>query len=105
MKPAEFDYLRAASVDEACRALDGAAGDGRLIAGGQTLVPLMAMRLARPSLLVDINHIAELTGIAEHGEVTSVNIITDRDTGRPRGFGFVEMDGADAAIAALDQKV
>ncbi len=38
----------------------------------------------------------------EHGEVLSLNLITDRDTGRPRGFGFVEMENADAAIAALD---
>ena len=42
---------------------------------------------------------------AQHGEVHSVAIITDRDSGQPRGFGFVEMDeaGANAAIAALDQ--
>ncbi len=41
---------------------------------------------------------------AEHGTVESVNLITDRETGRPRGFGFVEMaDGADAAIQALHQ--
>lgn len=41
---------------------------------------------------------------AEHGEVMSVALISDRETGQPRGFGFVEMDdsGADAAIAALD---
>ena len=76
MKPAEFDYLRAESIEQACRALDGAAGDGLLIAGGQTLVPLMAMRLARPSLLVDINHIAELTGIAEHGEAIAIRACT-----------------------------
>ena len=69
MKPCEFDYLRAATIDEACRALDGAGGEARIIAGGQTLVPLMAMRLARPSLLVDINHIAELSFIAEGGEL------------------------------------
>ena len=41
-----------------------------------------------------------------HGTVDSVNLITDRETGRPRGFGFVEMpeEGADAAISALDSK-
>ena len=41
---------------------------------------------------------------SQYGEVTSVNVITDRETGRPRGFAFVEMEGADAAISALDQK-
>lgn len=43
---------------------------------------------------------------AKHGTVESVSLITDRETGRPRGFGFVEMDasGADAAVAALDGK-
>jgi RNA recognition motif-containing protein len=44
------------------------------------------------------------TLFSEFGEVSSVNIITDRETGRPRGFGFVEMDGAEKAISALDQK-
>ncbi len=41
---------------------------------------------------------------SEYGEVASVALINDRETGRPRGFGFVEMEGADEAIAALDQK-
>ena len=76
MKPCEFDYLRAATIDEACRALDGAGGEARIIAGGQTLVPLMAMRLARPSLLVDINHIAELSFIAEGGEHVAIGACT-----------------------------
>ena len=40
----------------------------------------------------------------KYGEVTSVNIITDRDTGKPRGFAFVEMEGADEAIANLNEK-
>jgi RNA recognition motif-containing protein len=38
----------------------------------------------------------------QHGNVESAQIITDRDTGQPRGFAFIEMDNADAAIAALD---
>ncbi|HXY99607.1 MAG TPA: FAD binding domain-containing protein [Stellaceae bacterium] len=64
MKAAEFDYAAAGSVAEACRLLAGAGGDGKIIAGGQTLVPLMAMRLVRPALLVDINGIAALRGVA-----------------------------------------
>ncbi len=39
---------------------------------------------------------------SEYGEVQSVNLISDRDTGRPRGFGFVEMEGGDQAIEALN---
>jgi CO/xanthine dehydrogenase FAD-binding subunit len=60
MKPAAFEYSRPADIDEACALL--AADDGaRVIAGGQTLVPLMAMRLARPSRLIDI---ARIPGLA-----------------------------------------
>jgi CO/xanthine dehydrogenase FAD-binding subunit len=61
MKAAPFEYIRAHSLDEVCASLDD---DAMVIAGGQTLVPLMAMRLARPSLLVDINDIAALKGIS-----------------------------------------
>jgi CO/xanthine dehydrogenase FAD-binding subunit len=68
MKAASFDYVRANSLAEACKALADAAPDGRIIAGGQTLVPLMAMRLARPAVLVDVNSVAELAGIAVKGD-------------------------------------
>jgi len=68
MKAARFDYLRATSIDEACQALADGGGEARIIAGGQTLVPLMAMRLARPALLIDINRIAALSGIRRDGE-------------------------------------
>lgn len=68
MKAASFDYMRATSIDEACRALADANGDARVLAGGQTLVPLMAMRMARPTLLIDINGIAEMSGIAVDGD-------------------------------------
>jgi CO/xanthine dehydrogenase FAD-binding subunit len=64
MKAADFEYVRAGSIAEACRRLSEAQGDGKIIAGGQTLVPMMAMRLAKPARLVDINGIAELEGIA-----------------------------------------
>ncbi len=62
MKAAPFAYRRAESVADACAALE--ADDAMIIAGGQTLVPLMAMRFARPALLIDINDLAELKGIA-----------------------------------------
>ncbi len=76
MKAAEFDYQRVGSIAEACAALDGAAGDGCIIAGGQTLVPLMAMRLARPQLLVDINHVEELAGIEDDAEAVTIGAAT-----------------------------
>jgi CO/xanthine dehydrogenase FAD-binding subunit len=68
MKAAPFDYRCVTSIDEACRALEEGGDEARLIAGGQTLVPLMAMRLARPTLLIDINDVAELSGIAVDGD-------------------------------------
>jgi len=63
MKPAPFDYLRAGSLGEAHAALAAEGGDAAIIAGGQTLVPLLSMRMARPSVLVDIMHIDGLNGI------------------------------------------
>jgi CO/xanthine dehydrogenase FAD-binding subunit len=69
MKPAPFDYVRPASLAEAC-ALLAADEDARVIAGGQTLVPMLAMRLARPAKLIDILRLPELAGIrAESGAV------------------------------------
>ena len=78
MKAAEFDYIRAESVAAACEAL-AAAGPGeehKIIAGGQTLVPLMAMRLARPALLVDIDGIPDLDGIAARDGCIAVGAMT-----------------------------
>jgi CO/xanthine dehydrogenase FAD-binding subunit len=71
MKPAPFEYSRPQSVDEACALL--AADDGaRLIAGGQTLVPLMAMRLARPTRLIDIARIPSLAYVRDDGKEISI---------------------------------
>jgi CO/xanthine dehydrogenase FAD-binding subunit len=75
MKAAPFEYSRPADLDEACALL--AAEDGaRVIAGGQTLVPMMAMRLARPTRLVDINRIAGLSYIREDGDGVSIGAVT-----------------------------
>jgi CO/xanthine dehydrogenase FAD-binding subunit len=63
MKAAAFEFARAASLEEACALLARHGGDAKLIAGGQSLVPMMAMRLARPTFLVDINGAADLQGI------------------------------------------
>jgi CO/xanthine dehydrogenase FAD-binding subunit len=69
MKPAPFAYVRPDSLAEACELLAGD-DDARLIAGGQTLVPMLAMRLARPAKLIDILRLPELAGIrAENGAV------------------------------------
>lgn len=74
MKPAPFDYLRPASVAEAIAAMTD--DDARLIAGGQTLIPMLAMRLARPSLLIDISRLEALRGIVEDGDVLSIGAAT-----------------------------
>ncbi len=68
MKPAPFDYIAPASVEEACRILDEAGGGATIIAGGQTLMPLLNLRMSQPFILVDINGIAELRGISRAQE-------------------------------------
>lgn len=60
MKPASFDYVRAESVRHAVEVLGAADGDGKIIAGGQSLMPMMNFRLVKPSVLVDINHIPDV---------------------------------------------
>ncbi|HTD70799.1 MAG TPA: xanthine dehydrogenase family protein subunit M [Gemmatimonadales bacterium] len=60
MKPAPFDYFSPATVEEALALLDEHGGDAKPLAGGQSLIPAMNFRLARPAVLVDLNRIAEL---------------------------------------------
>ncbi|MCB1690523.1 MAG: xanthine dehydrogenase family protein subunit M [Halioglobus sp.] len=63
MKPAPFDYVAPTSVEEACAILAEAHGGATVLAGGQTLMPLLNLRMSQPFILVDISHIAELKGI------------------------------------------
>lgn len=60
MKPAAFDYARPASVAEVLSLLATRASDAKILAGGQSLIPMMNFRLARPGFLIDINRLAEL---------------------------------------------
>lgn len=83
MKPAPFEYIRPQSLAEACELLAGDE-DARAIAGGQTLVPMLAMRLARPAKLVDIMRLPELAGIrTESGALvvgaTTRQAVADQD--------------------------
>jgi CO/xanthine dehydrogenase FAD-binding subunit len=68
VKPAPFDYVRADSLEEALAALADGGEDAKAIAGGQSLVPALAMRLVRPSLLVDVNR-AGLDGVSANGSL------------------------------------
>jgi len=75
MKPAPFEYARPADLDEACAML---AGDDEtwIIAGGQSLVPLMAMRLARPKRLIDIGRVSDLAFVRDEREGISIGATT-----------------------------
>jgi CO/xanthine dehydrogenase FAD-binding subunit len=73
VKPAPFDYRAPTSLDEALPLLGD---DSTVLAGGQSLVPLLNLRLARPELVVDINGIAELDYIDDEGEVLRIGAMT-----------------------------
>ncbi|HEX6513054.1 MAG TPA: FAD binding domain-containing protein, partial [Chloroflexota bacterium] len=77
MKPAQFEYFAPSTVDEAVTLLkEHADDDAKVLAGGQSLVPLMNFRLARPKWLVDINGIQALDYIREEGDWLAIGAIT-----------------------------
>src|ERR1700689_2188300 len=72
MKPAAFDYVRAEHLDEALDVLGREGGDGRILAGGQSLMAMMNMRLAKPRTLIDIMCLPELARIERKGGTITV---------------------------------
>ena len=76
MIPANFDYVGAEHVDEAVRALAEAGEDAKVLAGGQSLLPVLRMRLAAPSVLVDLRKVAELRGVREDGDALVIGAMT-----------------------------
>ncbi|MEV6172388.1 xanthine dehydrogenase family protein subunit M [Streptomyces sp. NPDC051954] len=76
MIPPAFDYARPSSVDEAVRVLADAGEDAKVLAGGQSLLPLLRLRLAFPELVVDVGRIPELRGVREDGDTLVIGAMT-----------------------------
>lgn len=76
MIPPAFDYARPSSVDEAVRTLADAGEEAKVLAGGQSLLPLLRLRLAFPELVVDVGRIPGLRGVREDGDMLAVGALT-----------------------------
>ena len=76
MIPAEFDYTAPESLDDAIEALAGGGEDAKLLAGGHSLIPLMKLRLAAPSLLVDLRKVPGLHGIERQNGTWRLGALT-----------------------------
>src|SRR3954467_14145105 len=76
MKPVKFDYVAPTTLDAAVQALAAANGEGKLLAGGQSLLPLLNFRMTRPAVLVDLNGIKELSFIELRGDSVAIGALT-----------------------------
>jgi aerobic carbon-monoxide dehydrogenase medium subunit len=74
--PAEFDYRRASTLDEAISLLGEHGEDAKLLAGGHSLLPLMRLRLAMPSVLIDIGRVGDLSYVREDGPNVRIGALT-----------------------------
>ena len=72
MKPTPFDYVAPTTIEEACAAIADAGGGATLMAGGQTLMPLLNLRMSQPFIIVDLNKIAALKGVSRAAGATRV---------------------------------
>jgi carbon-monoxide dehydrogenase medium subunit len=101
MIPAEFDYVAPATLDEAVAALRSGGEDAKVLAGGHSLIPLMKLRLAAPSLLVDLRHLQGLRGIARENGTIVIGALTTHAEVAAAGLGLVSR----AASTIADQQV
>ncbi|MGP0058136.1 MAG: FAD binding domain-containing protein [Beijerinckiaceae bacterium] len=76
MKPAAFDYVAPTSLEAAIEALAAANGDGKVLAGGQSLMPLLNFRMTRPTVIVDLAHIPGLSFIELRGDKLAIGALT-----------------------------
>jgi aerobic carbon-monoxide dehydrogenase medium subunit len=79
MIPAAFEYARPTSVDEAVSALAEGGEDAKVLAGGQSLLPVLRLRLAYPSTVVDVGRIPELQGVRDDGDAIVIGAMTTHD--------------------------
>lgn len=102
MFPAPFDYHRPDTLDEAISLLQQYGGDARVLAGGQSLIPAMRFRLARPAVLIDINRLADLGYLREDGGALAIGAIA-RDAALERSeliaSSYALIAGAAAVVA------
>ena len=80
MKPPPFQYFAADSVDAAVQTLADSCGDGKIIAGGQSLLPMLNFRLLQPSVLIDINRIPDLAYVRDDGDEVRIGPLTRHHT-------------------------
>ena len=105
MIPAQFDYEAPSSLDEVLRIL-GEHGDAKLLAGGHSLIPLMKLRLALPSLLVDLRRVQELRGIRrENGSLVIGGMTTHAEVARSADVASMAPALAQAARQIGDRQV
>jgi len=76
MIPAAFEYIRPSTVYDAVNALTSAGEDAKVLAGGQSLIPLLRLRLAAPTLLVDLGGVADIVGVTEDGDDLVIGAMT-----------------------------
>jgi carbon-monoxide dehydrogenase medium subunit len=82
MIPAQFDYAAPASIDEALRVLGDAVSAGKdvkVLGGGQSLLPVLRLRLAAPELVVDLSRVSELKGVRDDGDALVIGAMTTHD--------------------------
>jgi len=76
MIPSNFDYVAPTTLDDAVAALTEAGEDAKVIAGGQSLMPVLRLRLAAPTVLIDLNRIDELRGVRDDGDALAIGAMT-----------------------------
>src|SRR5690242_11241571 len=76
MIPAAFEYVRPSSISEAVSALSEAGEDGKVLAGGQSLIPVLRLRMSYPSTVVDVGRVPELRGVRDDGDAIVIGAMT-----------------------------